>query len=164
MAPGIRDTGGVSATERGTAWHLAFRVFAQRPDLADRLPSATGLSEDTLAAIATQARALAAWLADQGYDRLHLELPVQEVAPDGAETNAIIDCLAEGPSGLLIVDHKSGACPDPKARFAGYMPQLMAYARLARGLWPDKRVNGLAIHWMSEGTVSLMHETIEELA
>ena len=164
LAPGIRDTGGVSATERGTAWHLAFRVFAQRPDLADRLPSATGLSEDTLAAIATQARALAAWLADQGYDRLHLELPVQEVAPDGAETNAIIDCLAEGPSGLLIVDHKSGACPDPKARFAGYMPQLMAYARLARGLWPDKRVNGLAIHWMSEGTVSLMHETIEELA
>lgn len=115
----------------------------------------TGLSEQTLEEIAIQARTLTAWITNQGYDLLHFELPVQDVAADGSETNAIIDLLAEGPSGLLIVDHKSGACPDPEARFAIYQPQLAAYADLIRKAWPLKHLNGIAINWMSEGTVSL---------
>ncbi|MGK7653224.1 UvrD-helicase domain-containing protein [Roseovarius sp. B08] len=164
LADGVAETRTGSATERGTAWHLAFRVLAERPDLADRIASATGLPEAAIAQIGKQAEALTGWLAGQGYDQLHFELPLQEIAADGSETNAILDCLAEGPKGLLIVDHKSGPCPDPDARFAGYRPQLDAYAVIVRRYWPDKPVQGLAIHWMSEGALSLADAPIEEPA
>lgn len=159
---GIKDSHKSDAAERGTAWHLALRVMMQRPDLATSLPAASGLSENTLQEIAAQARALFDWLTAQGYDQMHFELPLQAVAADGSQTNAVIDCLAEGPHGLLIVDHKSGPCPDPNVRFASYHPQLMAYADLVRAQWPGKPLQGIAINWMSEGTLSMAHSTIKE--
>ena len=162
LADGVAETRTGSATERGTAWHLAFRVLAERPDLADRIAAATDLPEAAIAQIGKQAEALTGWLAGQGYDRLHFELPLQEIAADGSETNAILDCLAEGPKGLLIVDHKSGPCPDPDARFAGYRPQLDAYTAMVRAKWPDKTLNGIAIYWMSEGNLSLSETLIKE--
>jgi len=160
----VTDTRNVEATMRGTAWHLAFRVLIQRPDREAQLRAATGLSEATLKEIAAQAEQLTTWLSTRGYDRLHFELPLQEMAPDGSETNAIVDCLAEGPTGLLIIDHKSGACPDPEARFANYLSQLTAYADLVRLNWPDKRLDGIAINWMSEGTLSVSSTTAKERA
>ncbi|ETD84960.1 UvrD-helicase domain-containing protein [Rhodobacter capsulatus] len=143
------------ATERGSAWHLAFRVACERPERLAEVGPATGLAPDTLAEIAAQATALRDWLLTRGFDRLHFELPLQETAPDGSEINAIIDLLAEGPEGLMIVDHKSGACPDPEARFAGYAPQLQAYAGLAARAF-GKPVLGLAVNWMNEGVVSVL--------
>lgn len=160
LAEGVAETRTSSAAERGTAWHLAFRVLAERPDLVDRIAAATGLPEKAIAQISAQAEALTRWLTDQGYDRLHFELPLQEKAADGSETNAILDCLAEGPHGLLIIDHKSGPCPDPVARFASYQPQIDAYATMVRRKWPDKPLNGVAIHWMSEGTLSIGNTSI----
>lgn len=151
----VTDTKLMQAAARGTAWHLAFRVFAQHPDKADQLHAVTGLPEKTLLEIKAQATAVTAWLKDQGYEELHFELPLQAVAGDGSETNAIIDLLAEGPNGLLIIDHKSGACPDPETRFAAYQPQLSAYADLVQRTWPDKKLNGVAINWMSEGKASI---------
>lgn len=162
LADGVAETRTGSATERGTAWHLAFRVLAERPDLADRIAAATGLPEAAIAQIGKQAEALTGWLAGQGYDQLHFELPLQETAADGSETNAILDCLAEGPKGLLIVDHKSGPCPDPDARFASYRPQLDAYTAMVRAKWPGKPLNGIAIYWMSEGNLSLSETLIKE--
>ena len=164
LADGITDTRRGSASERGTAWHLAFRVLAVRPEMADRLKAATGLTDTAITQIAAQARALTGWLAGQGYETLHFELPLQETAANGSEVNAIVDCLAEGPQGLLIIDHKSGPCPDPAARFAKYQPQLAAYAAIVRRHWPDKPLRGIAIHWMSEGTLSVGHTPIEEPA
>ncbi|TDE40847.1 UvrD-helicase domain-containing protein [Antarcticimicrobium sediminis] len=164
LVKGVVETRTTSATKRGTAWHLAFRVLAERPDLTDRITAATGLPEETIVQIAAQAQALTRWLADRGYDRLHFELPLQEIAAGGSETNAIVDCLAEGPHGLLIVDHKSGPCPDPATRFASYQPQLKAYADMAHRKWPDKPVTGTAILWMSEGKLSLAHASITESA
>jgi len=143
-----------TATERGSAWHLAFRTLAGRPDLRPRLPAATGLDAAILDAIAAQAQSIRHWLEGQGYPELRFEVPMQQVAPDGSETNAILDCLAEGPDGFLILDHKSGACPDPATRFAGYLPQLTAYAAIVAER-EGKPVRHIAIHWMSEGTVSL---------
>lgn len=164
LSAGIKDSLKDNAAERGTAWHLALRVMMQRPDLATSLPAASGLNDNTLQEIAAQARALVDWLAAQGYDQIHFELPLQAVAADGSQINAIIDCLAEGPHGLLIVDHKSGPCPDPTARFATYQPQLMAYADLVRAHWRDKPLQGIAINWMSEGALSMSHSTIKEPA
>ncbi|WGW02768.1 UvrD-helicase domain-containing protein [Tropicibacter oceani] len=164
LAAGVEETRTTSAADRGTAWHLAFRVLARRPDLRQRLGAATGLPERSLDQIARQAEALTGWLKDQGYDRLHFELPLQETAADGSQTNAILDCLAIGPQGLLILDHKSGPCPDPAARFATYLPQLSAYAAMVRRRWPDKALNGVAIHWMSEGSLSIAQLHAKETA
>jgi len=158
----VTDTRMVAATMRGTAWHLALRVLIQHPHRVEHLRAATGLSEATLKEIGAQAALLTAWLSERGYDRLHFELPLQEIASDGSETNAIVDCVAEGPSGVLIIDHKSGACPDPEARFATYLPQLTAYAGLVRQNWPEKRLDGVVINWMSEGTLSVSPVAQEE--
>ncbi|UWQ47208.1 UvrD-helicase domain-containing protein [Leisingera aquaemixtae] len=162
LADGVAETRTGNAAERGIAWHLAFRVLAKRPERADRLAAATGLPERTISQIGAQAQALTRWLADQGYDRLHFELPLQEISPDGSETNAILDCLAEGPGGLLIVDHKSGPCPDPASGFSTYRQQLDAYVAMIKARWPDKTVNGMAVHWMSEGTLSVARARIED--
>ena len=147
-------TGGWRTTCTGCSAHRAFRTLTARPDLRPRLAASTGLDEVTLDAIAAQARAVADWLSAQGYPRLHLELPLQQVAPDGSETNAILDILAEGDQGLMILDQKSGACLDPAARFAGYLPQLAAYADLAAAA-TGKPVDGIAVFWMSEGMISV---------
>lgn len=160
----VTDSTRSDAAARGTAWHLALRVMIQHPDKVDQLQAATGLSDKTLAEVASQASALTNWLAGQGYDRLHFELPLQEVADDGSETNAIIDLLAEGPHGLLIVDHKSGACPDPDTRFATYRPQLAAYAEQIRKAWPGKALHGIAINWMGEGRVTISPQSEEVTA
>jgi ATP-dependent exoDNAse (exonuclease V) beta subunit len=69
--------------------------------------------------------------------------------------NAVIDCLAEGEAGFLVLDHKSGPCPDPAARFAAYLPQLSAYARLVARTWPARPVRAIAINWLNEGVVSV---------
>lgn len=144
-----------SATERGTAYHLAFRVLAERPEFAARLPAATGLSDDTIKAIEGQAGALRTWLDGLGFHRLTFELPLQLRADDGSETNAIIDLLAESDDALMIVDHKTGPCPDPNVRFGEYLPQLSAYADLFNARYPDKPVRFLVINWMDEGHISI---------
>lgn len=144
-----------SATERGTAYHLAFRVLAERPEFSARLPAATGLSDDTIKAIEGQASALRAWLGGLGFHQLSFEVPLQLRADDGSETNAIIDLLAESDDALIIVDHKTGPCPDPNLRFGGYLPQLTAYADLLTERYPEKPVRFLVVNWMDEGHISI---------
>ena len=151
---GIAPDGFGLATDRGTAWHLAFRVLSERPEMTARLSAATGLDPATLNAIAAQSSAIRDWLAAQGYTRLHHELPLQITAPDGSQINGVIDCLAEGPEGYAIIDHKSGPCPDPDTRFATYLPQLRAYAAAVEHCTPGKPVRLLAINWMNEGRIS----------
>ena len=160
----VADTRPTHATERGTVWHLAFRVFAQHPEKASQLEAVTGLPEKTLQEIKAQAAAVTSWLKNQGYEELQFELPLQDVAADGSETNAIIDLLAEGPNGLLIIDHKSGACPCPEARFATYLPQLAAYAELIRKQWAGRVLTGVAINWMTEGSISVSPLPSEAMA
>jgi ATP-dependent helicase/nuclease subunit A len=144
-----------AATERGTAYHLAFRVLAERPDLAHKLSAATGLSEAALYRVALNVEALRAWLVSRGFTKLHLEIPLQLEEKDGSQVNAIVDLLAESETGLIIVDHKTGPCPDPTVRYAGYEPQLQAYAGVLARAWPYKPVQFLAVHWMDEGSVSV---------
>lgn len=145
-----------SATERGTAWHLAFRTLAARPELSDRLGPATGLDTATIAAIGRQADGVRRWLEAEGYPKLHFELPIQIVEDSGAELNAVIDCLAEGEKGYLIIDHKSGPAPDPEARFLTYWPQLSAYAEAVQRVFPDKPVLQVAVNWMNDGVISMV--------
>lgn len=156
LGAAIQDASRVPATERGTAWHLALRVFLS--DLAaeaTRVQAATGLPINTIEALRDQAQHLRDWLAAQGYTKLHLELPIQMRSKTGAEMNAIIDCLAESKNGYLIIDHKTGAVADETERFAEYWPQLDAYRQLVKEVLPHRPVRGIAINWVSEGRMAL---------
>lgn len=140
----------MQATARGTAWHLAFRTLAQRPDMADCLPKATGLDAGTLAQIGLQATRLRERLAAEGFPDLHFELPIQIDLPEGAQLNGVIDLLAEGSEGLVIVDHKTGG-----GDFGGYWPQLAAYADAAAQAL-GRPVRRVGIHWMNAGTLEML--------
>lgn len=144
------------ATERGTAWHRAFRVMASRPDLASSLPAVTGLDAGALDAITAQVSALKDWLTREGYPDLHLEVPIHVTHPDGSETLGILDAVATGPGRMLVIDHKTGPAPDPRARFATYWPQLAAYADALRLTFPAHQLRRVAIHWMNESSLSFL--------
>lgn len=143
------------ATERGTAWHLAFRTQLARPDLAHRLSAATGLDAVTLQVIGRQATEVRQWLVGAGFPDLDFETPIQITNLDGSEMNGTIDLLATGPSGSLILDHKSGPAHDPDTRFETYRPQLMAYAEAVGRLIPNCPVRAIGINWMNEGVLTI---------
>jgi hypothetical protein len=130
--------------------------MASRPDLASSLPAATGLDAIALAAITAQVAALKEWLAREGYPELHLEVPIHVTHPDGSETLGNLDAVAMGPGRMLVINHKTGPAPDPERRFATYWPQLAAYADALRLTFPAHRLQGVAIHWMNEGTLSFL--------
>lgn len=144
-----------SATERGTAWHLAFRALSARRDLVHSVSAATGLSEQVLAAIAGQADAIRRWADKQGCPALLFEQPVHVTHPDGSETLGTIDLIARGQDSLWIIDHKTGKATGPEERFLSYWPQLSAYAEAAHLAFGQK-VTGVAIHWMEEGKLSVL--------
>lgn len=143
-----------AAADRGTAIHAAFCVLLQRPDLAPRVAAHTGLADAVVEVLARQARDLAAWLAGQGYDRLHVEQPLTITLPDGSTQPAIADLIAQGPAGLLLIDHKSGRIDDMEAGFAGYWPQLAAYADVIAA-HTDTPLRGVAVFWTATGTLTL---------
>jgi ATP-dependent exoDNAse (exonuclease V) beta subunit len=151
-----KTTGPMTAAERGTACHLAFRVMFERPASKTRLMAASAHTEADINAMERQARALRNFLGDLGYSDFHLELPLQQQNDNGAQMNAIVDLLAFGDHGIAIIDHKTGACSDLQHGLAGYWPQLSAYQDLVAKQWPDKPVTHVAINWMDEGKISLI--------
>lgn len=140
----------VNSAARGTALHLAMGAALTRPDIADRLPAATGLSEETIALVVDRADTLRAHLADLGYTDLQSEVPIIGATPEGAEISGTIDLIARGPKGCLIVDHKTGGSGDG---IGPYWGQLSAYADLVSEHFPTVPVLGVAVHWMDHGTV-----------
>jgi ATP-dependent helicase/nuclease subunit A len=143
----------ISDAARGTALHLAMRTCLTRPDLITALPSATGLDEATLALVAERAAALKAWLSDAGYTDLQCEIPVLGHSPDGAEIPGMIDLLAIGPQGCLLIDHKTGGAG---AGLGPYWPQLFAYSALVDGVLRGHRMRGVGLHWMDHGRMDLV--------
>ncbi len=138
---------------RGTALHLAARVMLVRHDRAGALMDATGLTEEEVATIGDQMGSLKAWLTARGFDRLHTELPVQLRHADGSEINGVIDLLAEGPTSVAIVDHKSAGPKVPEEAAAAYAGQLAAYAGIVRTRL-GKPVAMVAINWLGAGVVT----------
>lgn len=138
---------------RGTALHLALRTCLVRPDLASSLPDATGLSPDELALVAERARALRNWLEQQGYPDLRPEIALLGRSPEGAEIPGMIDLLASGPRGSLLIDHKSGGTGQG---LGPYWPQLAAYVHLISQALPGHNLRGAAIFWIDHGSLELV--------
>lgn len=146
----------VSDAARGTALHVAMRTFLTRPDLAASLARSTGLDEPTLLLVAERAAILKAWLIDQGYPKLHCEIPVLGHSTEGAEIIGMIDLLAVGPAGCLLIDHKTGGAGEG---FGPYWPQLAAYSMLVEGFSQSGPLNGIAIFWVDHGRLDLVEQT-----
>ena len=138
---------------RGTALHLALRCYLTRVDLASSLPLATGLDPDQLTLVAERANALKAWLSAAGYTDLRCEIPVQGRTAAGAEIPGTIDLLAIGPSGYLLIDHKSGGAGEG---LGSYWPQLSTYAGVVRDLLPGSPLQGVAVFWIDHGRLSVV--------
>ena len=156
VAPGLRIASAdlLAATDKGTAIHEAFRILLQRPDLTHRVAAHCRLDEDDVAALATQAKRLANALAELGYGELHVEQPLEIKLADGGTQCAIIDLIAEGPGGYLIVDHKSGAVLDHTERFVTYWPQLATYVDAVAEIG-KKPINGVAVFWTDTGELTI---------
>jgi ATP-dependent exoDNAse (exonuclease V) beta subunit len=156
VAPGWRVEGEELslATDKGTAIHEALRILLQRPDLAHRVAAHCRLSKADVEALEQQAQGLTKALAEMGYPELHVEQPLEIALDDGGTLNAIIDLIAEGPEGYLVVDHKSGAVDDHAKRMATYWPQLAAYAEAVEAAG-EKPVKGTSIFWTDTGELTL---------
>ncbi len=148
---------------RGTAIHEALRILLQRPDLKHHVSAHCRLDEQDVDALAIQADALRRTLAEIGYGTLHVEQPLEVPLSDGGTQPAIIDLIAEGPDGYLIVDHKSGAVPDHADRLAGYWPQVAAYVDAVEAV-ASLPVRAAAIFWTDTGelTVANLSYTIAD--
>ena len=142
----------ISDAARGTAIHLAMRTCLTRPDLIAALPSATGLDEATLVLVAERAAALKAWLSGAGYTDLQCEIPVLGHTPEGAEIPGMIDLLAIGPKGCLLIDHKTGGA---SLGLGPYWPQISSYAALVARLFPQHPLHGVAVYWLDHGRLEL---------
>jgi ATP-dependent exoDNAse (exonuclease V) beta subunit len=156
ITPGavLADEAMAAATDKGTAVHEALRILLLRPDLKARVAAHCRLNDAQVDTLAAQAGALRALLAEHGYPSLHVEQPLELPLPDGGRLNMTIDLVAEGDDGCMIIDHKSGAVPDPKARFVTYWPQLAAYADAVEHIG-GKPVKGIAIYWTNSGEITL---------
>ncbi len=155
VAPGWRVEGEELslATDKGTAIHEALRILLQRPDLAHRVAAHCRLSRADVEGLEQQAQGLTKALAEMGYPELHVEQPLEIALDDGGTLNAIIDLIAEGPEGYLVVDHKSGAVDDHAQRMATYWPQLAAYAEAVEAAG-EKPVKGTLIFWTDTGELT----------
>lgn len=142
----------VSNAARGTALHLAMRTYLTRSDLINALPAATGLDDATLALVAERANALKAWLSADGYTDLQCEIPVLGYTPEGAEIPGMIDLLAIGPKGCLLIDHKTGGAG---FGLGHYWPQLSAYTALITNIFPQQPLQGVAVFWIDHGRLEL---------
>ena len=143
------------ATARGTALHLAMRVWLTRPDRADALEAAIGLPRETLEALRAQAEGLRSVLAVEGFTDLHAEVPVEQPRTDGTTTRGTIDLVALDPAGgrAAVIDFKSPAPTDPVAATADHAGQLAAYAEaLEKGL--SVSVERVGVHWIGAGTLA----------
>lgn len=145
---------------RGTALHLALRCYLTRPDLASSLALATGLDPDQLALAAERANALKAWLSAAGYTDLRCEIPVQGRTAAGAEIPGTIDLMAIGPSGCLLIDHKSGGVGEG---LGPYWPQLSIYAGVVRELLPASPLQGVAVFWIDHGGLAIVEMASDEV-
>lgn len=130
---------GKSSAARGTALHLAMRTCLARSDLVPALAVATGLDRETLTQVAERARSLKDWLNAQGYSELLCEKQVTGLTKEGAEIAGTVDLIACGPSGCLLIDHKTGG---PGNVLGPYWPQLYAYGNLMSKLMPGKPLRG----------------------
>lgn len=156
ISVGVRLTGSdlAQATDKGTAVHEALRILLCRPDLRGRVSQHCRVSDAEVQVLEQQAQALRQTLAELGYPRLHIEQPIEIALTDGGRQSIIVDLIAEGAEGFIIIDHKSGPIADHTVRFESYWPQLAAYID-AVGNRGGKPVNGAAVFWTETGELTL---------
>ena len=64
----------------------------------------------------------------------------------------MIDLLAIGPKGCLLIDHKTGGAG---LGLGPYWPQISSYAALVARLFPQHPLHGVAVYWLDHGRLEL---------
>ena len=64
----------------------------------------------------------------------------------------MIDLLAIGPKGCLLIDHKTGGAG---LGLGPYWPQISSYAALVARLFPQYSLRGVAVYWLDHGRLEL---------
>lgn len=139
----------------GSFLHRCFEVLGPRPELADRLPAATGVAADAaaMARIAASVARFEAWLQARFQPETVLrEWPLLSLSPEGSVVSGTADLIVRTAEGVWIIDHKSDQVEDPAQVFAVYAPQLAAYATALEA--EGQRVLGVAINWLRRGVVT----------
>ncbi|WP_037543652.1 UvrD-helicase domain-containing protein [Sphingomonas sp. SKA58] len=156
LAPGIELANAdlVLATDKGTALHEGLRICLQRPELFGKVAAHCQVSASEASAMAAQADALRSNLAARGFATLYVEQPLDVALADGTTQCVILDLLAQGRDGFMIVDHKSGPVPDHEARYATYWPQLAAYAGAVESMGAGK-VTHAGVFWTHTGELTI---------
>ncbi|QXE85552.1 UvrD-helicase domain-containing protein [Geomonas nitrogeniifigens] len=149
---------GIKGFDRGTFLHRCFEASVDTPDRLQLVADSLGikLSDAGRAAIGIGIEAFRTWLKDfLVAERAHVEVPILAQNAEGSVVAGSIDLLVETPAGLWIVDHKSDQSEEFDSLFAFYRPQLEVYREAVYSLWPDKKVLGIVINWVSHGKVSM---------
>lgn len=142
----------LAGTELGSFLHECFEVLGSRPGLADRLPELTGVPVEPPDAkrIAEAVSAFEAWLATSlGVESSLREWPVLLIDEQGTVISGTADLIARTGAGVWVWDHKSDRTEDPARTFAGYLPQLEAYAQALADA--GEHVLGIGINWVRRG-------------
>ena len=150
----ISGLGSSEASDKGTAVHKAYQILICRPDHKVRVSTHCGIGGDEVDILEDQVSSLRHELSELGYDRLHSEQPIEIILSDGGSQIVIIDLIAEGPDGFMIVDFKSGTFIYELRDYAAYWPQLSAYCDAVETR-SGKAVKAAALFWTQTGQLTV---------
>jgi len=147
---------GVAGMKGGSILHKCFELVSGNLARIGRLSELAGHEFD-----AAQAAAIAGLI--ENYDafiaktftprKIFNEIPILGVDENGSVVSGAVDTLLDAGDNLIIIDHKSDRTNDYSERFFHYLPQLMAYAKILDGVYPDRRVSMIAINWIAQGSI-----------
>ncbi len=146
------------ADQYGTLLHRCFEVALVKDISGERLAALTNylLKGEQSTAILNNIAAFKRCLQRMWVpSALTCELPLLFLNNTGSVVSGIIDLLVECENGFWIVDHKSDAGGNDATKFATYLPQLQCYAAAVAKARPDKPILGVAINWISSGSMTI---------
>ena len=149
----------MDAGQRGILLHRCFEVLDDGNYDIGFIKKATGydFTDEQHKALSGVVKPFYKWLNDYLYHvGMAREVPILAIDSQGSVVSGFVDLLVETKEGVWIIDHKSDLTDDLAAQFNFYLPQLECYSKAIKLAIPDKPVLGVAINWISHGSVSIL--------
>ena len=144
----------LEAVEKGSILHRCFEVLMERSGQGSLIERATGrpITPEKLDEIEKAVAGFKESLGQQlSYTNFHTEIPILGLNKDASVVPGAIDFVVETEAGIWILDHKTDRDENLDAGLVRHWPQLKAYGDIAEATWPDKKLLGLGINWISHG-------------
>ena len=147
----------LEAVEKGSILHRCFEVLLENPERQELIERATGhsVTDTKLDEIEKAVTGFKESLVQQlSCTKIHTEIPILGLNEETSVVPGAIDLIVETEDGFWILDHKTDRGEDFDAGLAHHWPQLKAYGDVAGAGWPEKKLLGLGINWISHGVWS----------